>query len=89
VEVRDAVTGAPAALGAVGHVSEGAFRADLESNGAADPARLFGPWERAGNYTVTVQKPGYRSWTQANVRVTADRCHVRTVELRADLQPES
>ena len=45
-------------------------------------------WERAGTYTVTVQAPGYREWSQSNVRVAEapDGCHVVPVNLTARLQ---
>ncbi len=43
--------------------------------------------ERPGTYTVTVDKTGYTQWRRTGVEVTADGCHVRTVELIARLQP--
>ena len=43
--------------------------------------------EREGIYRVTVQASGYAPWIRENVRVTADECHVRTVELVARLHP--
>jgi hypothetical protein len=43
--------------------------------------------ERAGRYTVDVQGTGYSGWRRINVRVTRDDCHVRTVQLRAELTP--
>jgi predicted lipoprotein with Yx(FWY)xxD motif len=42
--------------------------------------------EREGTYNVRVRRPGYQLWERRGVRVTADRCHVRTVELEARLQ---
>lgn len=93
VEVRDALSGAPAAAGAQGYVEEGAFRAELVGPLPAQPGeeglRFFGPEERAGTYRVTVEKPGYQQWRREDVRVSRDECHVRTVHLRADLQPDS
>lgn len=43
--------------------------------------------ERAGNYTVTVRAPGFREWTQTNVRVNRDPCHVHPVVLYPELVP--
>lgn len=88
VEVRDAETGAPAAAGAHGYAEEAAFKADLIGPDAgADALHLYGPFERAGTYRVTVMKAGYVTWQQEGVQVSRDECHVRTVHLRADLQP--
>jgi hypothetical protein len=42
-------------------------------------------YERAGTYTVTVQHPLYRDWTQTGVVVNRDECHVIPVRLRAEL----
>jgi hypothetical protein len=44
-------------------------------------------YERAGSYAVTASKPGYAA-VVAQVRVTADRCHVITVPLSFLLAPE-
>ncbi|HEV2145927.1 MAG TPA: hypothetical protein VGR37_00775 [Longimicrobiaceae bacterium] len=43
--------------------------------------------ERAGVYEVVVRKFGYTDWKRAGVAVEDGECHVRTVRLRADLQP--
>ena len=42
--------------------------------------------EREGTYTVTVEQEGYRLWSRSGIKVTGDRCHVRTVTLTARLQ---
>ena len=42
--------------------------------------------ERPGVFTVTAERVGYQKWTQSNVRVTADECHVRPVDLHARLE---
>jgi len=44
-------------------------------------------YERKGTYVVTVTHAGYSSWHRSGVVVTADRCHVQTVQLTAKLQP--
>jgi hypothetical protein len=56
-------------------------------NGARLEASLAG--ERPGTYTVTVNAPGYNTYSQSGIRVTRGVCHVRTVELDAQLTPSS
>jgi hypothetical protein len=96
VTVVDAQTGAYAAKGAVGTVQDGSFTAPLQvigwlgppvPGGAQIPTTLGGPYERAGTYTVRVEKPGYATWERSSVRVTKGPCNVNTVRLQADLQP--
>lgn len=57
----------------------------------ADTAIAFGgvfnaAGERPGLYTVTAERAGYQKWTQPNVRVRADECHVQPVDLHARLE---
>lgn len=86
VQVRDAVTQAPAAFGATGVVSDGSFTAQLRQGQSGENAlEMHGADERAGTYTVTVDKPGYQQWKQERVRVRNGRCHVETVTLQASL----
>jgi hypothetical protein len=88
VEVRDGA-GQPAADGARGAVHDGAYVDSLRPN-VWDGGQLLGfraAYERAGTYTVTVEKPGYQSWQVDGVRVTRDECHVRTQRLVATLVP--
>lgn len=85
VHVRDSVTNAPAGQGARIIARTGTF-ADT-----AGPVESYaGPYgvapERAGTYTLTVEKQGYATWTRSGIQVTADVCHVRTVEVTARLQ---
>lgn len=92
VEVRDMVTGAPAACGTTGEVRDGDYVAPLTDSGSCATAPdttvyLQGPWERSGNYTVTIVKPGYRDWVRRDVVVMSDHCHVQTVSLQALLEP--
>ena len=51
--------------------------------------QLIGAWERAGSYTVTVEKPGFRPWVRDDVEVEAGECHVVPIRLDAVLSPES
>ena len=89
VVVQDSVSGAMIASGAQLIAREGTYadsmslpanRADLDSKS------LSAANERAGTYTVTVRKPGYREWTRSNVQVEQEVCHVRTVRLTALMQ---
>ena len=42
--------------------------------------------ERAGIYTVEVSAPGYVAWSQSNIRVREDGCHVQPVTITARLR---
>ena len=88
VEVRDAATGAPAASGVVAHAQDGIFRFDLTAVEAGSAELLlYGLSHEVGTYRVTLTKEGYAPWQQEGVRLRRDDCDVRTVRLRADLQP--
>ena len=84
VEVRDAQTGVPAAEGATGTASDGAFVDPL--NVLDDLVMVPETYERPGAYDVLIQKPGYKDWTAENVRVRRGACNVRTVDLEARLE---
>src|SRR5262245_47159283 len=79
LEVRDAITGAPAARGAIGSANHANSGITTELYGFADSLQLQGQWarEQAGTYTVSVQKPGFQIAQQV-VTVTEDECHVQT-----------
>jgi hypothetical protein len=91
VELRDARTGAPASVAGASLVvrEQGVV---IDSVGA--PAELAGTsahhlgaaHERAGVYSLTVRKPGYRDWTREDVRVAPGVCHVVTARLVALLE---
>ncbi len=87
VTVVDSVTGAPAASGAVLVARDGAYTDSVPTPGSwPNTSSVAGAGERAGTYTVTILKPGYKPWTQTGVTVTKDECHVRGVALTAKLQ---
>ena len=90
VRVTDSVTARPAASGSTLVIREGTY-VDSMSIPAARPdldeLTFGGAGERAGTYTVTVTKSGYRPWTRTGVRVTKGECHVNQVQLEARLQP--
>lgn len=87
VEVRDSVTGAPAAAGARLVVRDGAYADTSDQLPFTEPLMLQAAGERGGRYDLTVQKPDYRDWTRTGVRVWEDGCHVIPVRLEARLQP--
>lgn len=86
VEVRDSLTGAPAASGATLLVRSA-------RGGEATPGTSWGDltlqWgeEQAGTFDVTVRKPGYVDWLRDDVQVPRGQCHVVTARLLARLQP--
>ena len=87
--VVDAGTGGPAALGAIAVVSDGDYieNALCEDRGPLGVAALAAG-ERAGTYDITIDAEGYLEWSRDNVRVTEDRCHVKTVRIIAELEAE-
>ena len=92
VEVRDAVTGEPAAAGATAMIRDGSYEEMLLVGGVPfppppDAVIMSGAWERPGTYDIKVEKPGYTTWSRSGVEVTHDDCHVLTVRVLADLEP--
>jgi len=88
VDVRDAVTGAGIAAGAVVVARDGDYSETLES-GVVDSVSVHGAGERAGTYIITVTRPGYAAWGSPPVTVTADQCHVHPALVTARLTPAS
>lgn len=94
VEIRHSRTGAALAYGARGVVRDGAYADSLApaASSSGDPHDLYSRRaadERPGTYAVEVVHEGYQAWSATGVSVGRDACHVRTVELRADLVPLS
>ncbi len=87
VEVRDAVSGAPAADGARLIVRDGDYVETVDAPPTPSSTFLQAAGERVGRYDVTVQKPGYAEWTRTDVQVLRDGCHVTQIRLDAQLQP--
>ena len=87
VEVRDAATGNPAARGATG-ISEHESGVVTEFT-ASGELRLDGNWnsELPGNHTITIRKPGYLT-DIVHADVDADRCHVETETVEAEIAPD-
>jgi hypothetical protein len=92
VHVKDSLTGAGAASGASLVVREGFFKDSVafpNSRPDLNDSPLAAAGERGGTYQITVSKPGYATWSQSNVRVTENQCHVNTIQLTALLQPST
>jgi hypothetical protein len=88
VDIRDARTSDPAALGATGTVEDGAYMENLVPFGTAAPGVLLslaGAFNRAGTYDVQVHKSGYLDWSAPGVRVLEGACGVIPVPLTANL----
>jgi hypothetical protein len=85
VTVRDSVSGAAAADGAIGTLL-GSGVDDTLSH--ADSLTLLGG-DQLGTFTVTIDRPGYLTWSAADVQVTQKgSCgNVIPVRLTAKLQP--
>src|SRR6266508_239192 len=64
VEVRDSLTGAPAASGARAIARDDLFADTLRGL----DLRVSGAHERPGTYGVSVNKSGYREWSVTGVR---------------------
>jgi len=87
VIVVDSVSGAAAGKGSIVVGRAGAY---VDSLPAIWTASSDGPYplahEHPGTFTVTVKRSPYRDWSRTGIVVTADQCHVRTVDVTARLQ---
>ena len=89
IEVREAATGAPAVEGTFAFLLDGEYTETLEGPPiglGTDPPTLYGAYERAGTYHISVVKVGFKTWQARDVKVDADECHVKTVRLEAQLE---
>jgi hypothetical protein len=89
VDVRNAVTNAPAADSAVGTATEGGYSETLQVVGyeGGKALTLGGIQDRGGTYTVTVQRAGFATWSKSGVVVMRNTCGVAPVHLDARLTP--
>ena len=85
VEIRDSVTNAPAAAGAIVIATSGSF---TDSMSVPHDLIVGLAQERAGTYTVRVRKAGYRLWSRSGIEVRGGECGVTTANVLARLQPE-
>lgn len=79
--VIDSATGANITPGSYMVVREGRYVDSVSAMGEF----LSAAGERAGTYAVTIGRPGYSTFSQSEVVVTRDECHVIGVRLEARL----
>jgi len=87
ITIKDAETNAYLNEGVSVVATDGSFSETLESFDVAEPI-FSGAYEREGNYTVTVSKTGYVTYTSEVISVTSDVCHVIPQQRTILLQPE-
>ncbi|PSQ85956.1 MAG: hypothetical protein BRD42_06890 [Bacteroidetes bacterium QS_3_64_15] len=90
VEVRNAVTDDPEAENADGVLIDGEYTDSLRVNEETDEGILIalaGGFERAGTYTVCVEKPRFQTWTREDVDVDDGECGPETERLTARMEP--
>ncbi len=87
VTVRDSISGTGAATNALGTIVGNSVVDTLIQRDSL----TFEGGDRLGTFTVTIEKPGYFTWSRANVRVTqTGPCgNVLPVSLTALLQPQT
>ena len=85
VDAIDSATGAPATKGS-SVVARSATYADSTQAPAPNDQFVSLAYEKAGTYTVTVTKPGYKPWSKSGVVVGRDECHVLPERVTAKLQ---
>lgn len=85
VTVRDSAKGTLVGRGARILAKEGAFADTALGTNTCDCLYSLAR-ERPGIYTMTVEQQGYCIWSQPNVSVGRDVCHVQTASLTARLQ---
>ncbi len=90
VTIVESVTGRPLAAGARGAVASGVYEDSLRpyiTNQAGVLVALAAANERAGIYTVSVERDGFEGWLRTNVVVRQGECGVTGAHLTADLIP--
>ena len=85
VDAIDSAQGTPATMG-----SSIVARSDTYADSTNGPAPANQPvglaYEKAGTYTVTVTKPGYKPWSKQGIVVARDECHVIPQRITAKLR---
>lgn len=84
VEIRDSVTNTSIVGDGRVIVADGSFADTVLTATGFDVVGLA--HERPGNYTVTVDRTGYQTWTRPGIQVRGGTCHVQTVSVVALLQ---
>jgi hypothetical protein len=91
IAVQDSVTGAWIAGGTTVVARDGSYRDSVTNvigTAAWDALSIAVAEGRAGIYDVTVRRAGYADWHRNGIRVSADDCGPRAVEVVARLQPK-
>lgn len=82
LDILDSATRAPAAAGATvllgGPFSDSLVVSDTSTSPTAQI--WYEDHIKRGTYSLRIQKPGYRDWSQTGIHVTADRCHTTTFD---------
>lgn len=88
VEVRNVRTGDPEADGVDGVLIEEGYADSLIVWQQADgvPLTLAGGFERAGTYTIEINKSGFATWRREGVRVEEGECGPKTHRLTARIE---
>ena len=87
VTVKDSLTNEILQEGVVIKAVDGIYEETLQSEQSTS-AVFVGAGERAGNYVLTVSKPGYENYTSGVITLIADECHVVPKEVAVALVAE-
>lgn len=87
ITIKDAETNAYLSEGVSVVARDGSYTETLHSFDSSEPV-FSGAYEREGNYTITVSKSGYVTYTSEVISVTSDVCHVIPQQRTILLQPE-
>ena len=87
ITVKDAETNDYLNGGVSVIATDGSYSETLISFDVAEPI-FSGAYEREGNYTITVSKTGYITFTSEIITVTSDVCDVIPQQRTILLQPE-
>jgi len=73
VRLGDSTT--PTSEGITVVATDGNYTETLQVVNTTNPT-FIGAFERQGNYTITVSKDGYQTFTSGVISITRDQCHV-------------
>jgi hypothetical protein len=85
VSLQDDTSSNPS--GIIVTAKDGLYTEDLIVHDASK-SDFYGAIERKGNYSITVSKTGYKTFTSSTITVTADRCHVIPKIITVVLEPK-
>ena len=75
VTVRLGNSTTPTSEGITVVATDGNYTETLQVVSTTNPT-FIGAFERQGNYTITVSKEGYQTFTSGVISITRDECHV-------------